>query len=62
MILLELQAAMAQREAECRAKDEQLVSLKQLMDGVQLELQRSSVVEKDLKVWTHTQFPSDAVQ
>lgn len=49
---------MAQREAECRAKDEQLVHLKQLMDGVQLELQRSSVVEKDLKVWLNSLFPS----
>lgn len=49
-MLLELQAAMSQREADCRAKDEQLGSLRQLLDGLQLELQRCSDAEKDLRV------------
>eukprot|EP00892_Ulva_mutabilis_P004652 jgi/Ulvmu1/2559/UM014_0010.1 len=49
VMLLELQAAMSQREADCRAKDEQLASLRQLLDGLQLELQRCSDAEKDLR-------------
>lgn len=48
--MLELQASVAKSEADCRAKDEQLASLKLLLNGLQLELQRCSDAEKDLTV------------
>lgn len=50
MVMLELQASVAKSEADCRAKDEQLASLKLLLNGLQLELQRCSDAEKDLTV------------